>query len=542
MKLLSVLLLGVVSLVDRANDAGLHFRNSCGDPDKRFIYETLGAGVAFLDYDMDGDLDIYLVNGGPALDVEGLPNKLFRNDGAGRYRDVTEESGTGDVGFGVAVAVSDVNADGAPDLFVANNGPDVLFLNRGDGTFLSAGTSVLPPDDLMAGGAAFGDYDRDGWPDLYVSSYVERAAFQQGGAGAEWCNWRGIPVGCGPRGLAAAPDRLYRNRRGRFADVSEAAGIASADSAYGLGILFQDLDDDGQPDIYVANDSVPNFLFINNGDGTFTEDALARAVAYSGEGLEQAGMGVDAGDVNGDGHPDAVVTNFSHDHTTLYVNQGRGFFVDASYRLGIAKSSYFALSWGTRFVDLDADGALDLFVANGHIYPQVDEQVPECSYAEPNHVFLNDGSGSFRLDGGAGLPSYSSRGAASGDYDDDGRVDIVVNNIDGPPELLHNETEDAGAALLVQLVGARSSRDGTGATVTVTAGVRVQTTEVSSAGSYASANDTRVHFGLGRETTVTAIEVQWPSGERDLVPSIPANSLVVIKEGRGRVSSRPLRR
>ena len=541
MEALSLLLLAALSLVDRAEQAGLEFRNMCGEPDKRFIYETLGAGAAFFDYDMDGDLDIYLVNGAPSLVVEGPPNKLFRNDGEGLFDDVTEASGTGDSGFGVAVAVSDVNADGAPDLYVANNGPDVLFLNRGDGTFLPAGPDVLPSDNLMAGGAAFGDYDRDGWPDLYVSSYVEPSAFQEGGEGAKWCDWRGIRVGCGPRSLPAAPDRLYRNRHGRLEDVSASSGIASAERSYGLGILFQDLDDDGLADIYVANDSVPNFLFINNGDGTFIEDALTRAVGYSGEGLEQAGMGVDAGDIDGDGHPDTVVTNFSHDHTTLYWNQGQGFFTDASYRLGVAKNSYFALSWGTRFVDLDADGALDLFIANGHIYPQVDDVVPECRYAEPNHVFLNDGSGRFQLQEGLGLPSYSSRGAASGDYDNDGRVDILVNNIDARPELLHNETEDSGASVLVQLVGEKSSRDGTGAMVIVTTGDRVQKREVSSAGSYASANDVRLHFGLGNETTITAIEVQWPSGERDHIPSAPAASILVIKEGRGLVALRPFR-
>ena len=541
MEALPLLLLAALSLVDRAEEAGLQFRNICGQPDKRFIYETLGAGAAFLDYDMDGDLDIYLVNGAPSLDGEGPPNKLFRNDGDGLFRDATDESGTGDRGFGVAVAVSDVNADGAPDVYVANNGPDVLFLNRGDGTFLRAGPDVLPSDDLMAGGAAFGDYDRDGWPDLYVSSYVEPSAFQEGGEGAKWCNWRGIRVGCGPRDLPAAPDRLYRNRHGRLEDVSESSAVASAERSYGLGILFQDLDDDGFADIYVANDSVPNFLFINNGDGTFIEDALTRALGYSGEGLEQAGMGVDAGDIDGDGHPDIVVTNFSHDHTTLYWNQGQGFFADASYRLGVAKSSYFALSWGTRFVDLDADGALDLFIANGHIYPQVDDVVPECRYAEPNHVFLNDGSGKFQLQEGLGLPSYSSRGAASGDYDNDGRVDILVNNIDAPPELLHNETEDSGASVLVQLVGEKSSRDGTGALVIVTTGDRVQKREVSSAGSYASANDVRLHFGLGSETTITAIEVQWPSGERDRISSAPAASILVFKEGRGLVALMPIR-
>lgn len=531
---MTLLALATVTLVDRADEAGLDFESVCGSRDKLFIYETLGSGAAFLDYDQDGDLDIYLVNGAETLSAPGPPNRLYRNDGSGAFNDVTEASGTGDTGFGVAVAVADIDRDGHPDLFVANNGPDVLFVNRGDGTFRRTELD----DNLMAGGAAFGDYDSDGWPDLYVSSYVERAAFESGGPGRELCNWKGLRVGCGPRGLPGAPDRLYRNEHGRFRDTSESVGITSPVPSYGLGVLFQDLSSDHRPDIYVANDSRPNFLFILQDDGTFADEGLMRGVAYSGEAMAQAGMGVDAADLDGDGEPEIVVTNFSHDHTTLYSNLGRGFFIDVSYPRGIGKETYRPLSWGARFVDLNADGALDLFLAHGHIYPAVDGNVEDTSYAEPNQVFVNDGAGRFHLQPASEAPPLSSRGVASGDYDEDGRIDLLVTSIDGPVELLHNETEHATNTLVVQLVGTSATREGLGATVTVEASGLRQVREVSSAGSYASASDSRLHFGLGHAGAIDFVEVRWPSGARERIDSPPRRSLLVIKQGTGLVATR----
>jgi hypothetical protein len=533
---LTLLLLASIVLVDRAGSAGVRFVNVFGGAEKRLIYETLGSGAAFFDFDSDSDLDVYLVSGSKGLDAPGPTDRLYRNEGDGTFRDVTAESGVSEEAFGVAVAAADVDADGDADLFVANNGADVLLVNQGDGTF----RPISIEDDLMAGGAGFGDYDADGLPDLYVSSYVDRSAFREGGKGLELCNWKGLSVGCGPAGLPASPDRLYRNEGGRFRDVSASSGILAVDPSYGLGVLFRDLNGDGRSDIYVANDGRPHFLFVNQGDGKFLEEGLMRGAAYSGDGREQAGMGVDAGDIDADGDPDLVVTNFSHDHTTLYENLGAGFFADASYRRGIGAATYFPLSWGVQFLDLDADGALDLYIAHGHIYPAVERVAPETRYAEPDQVFRNDGTGRFELlkwD----APPGSSRGAASGDYDGDGRVDLLVTNIDGPAQLLHNETADGGAALVAELAGVRSSREGLGAKVTIETSAGPMSQEVSTSGSHASARDPKLHFGLGQER-VLSVEVVWPSGIRDRIDVPQISSILVIKEGVGLLAARPFER
>jgi hypothetical protein len=533
---LSFLVVASIVLVDRSEGAGIRFQNLFGGPEKRFVYETLGSGGAFVDYDEDGLLDVYLVNGAPDLVSPGPGSRLYRNRGDGRFEDVTEKSGAGDDGFGVAIAVADLEADGDSDLFVATNGSDVLFVNQGDGTF----QKLRIDDGLMAGGAAFGDYDADGLPDLYVSNYVERSAFEKGGKGFELCNWKGLRVGCGPAGLPASPDRLYHNDGGRLRDASEETGVAAVEPSYGLGVLFSDLDLDGRSDIFVANDGRPHYLFRNRGDGTFSEEGLMRGASYSGDGREQAGMGVDAADIDFDSDPDLIVTNFSHDHTTLYENLGAGFFTDASYKRGIGKDTYFPLSWGVRFVDLDADSDLDLYIAHGHIYPAVDRVAPETSYAEPDQVFRNDGTGHFALDPWASA-RRSSRGLASGDYDNDGKIDLLVTNIDGPAELLHNETEPSGAGILVKLVGSRSTREGLGAMVTVETSSTRQRREARTSGSHASAQDSRLHFGLGTEL-VRAVEVQWPSGVRDRVEhpkwakGAEGALLLTIKEGVGLVA------
>ncbi len=528
--MLSVLAATAIVLVDRSEAAGIRFQNLFGGADKRFIYETVGSGGAFVDFDEDGFLDVYLVNGAPDLESPGPGSRLYRNRGDGRFEDVTEKSGAGDDGFGVAIAVADLEADGDSDLFLATYGSDLLLLNQGDGTF----RKLRMGDDSMAGGAAFGDYDADGLPDLYVSSYVEKSAFEKGGRGLELCNWKGLEVGCGPAGLPAASDRLYHNEGGRLRDASAATRIDVVEPSYGLGVLFSDLDQDGRSDIFVANDGKPHFLFLNRGDGTFAEEGLIRGAAYSGDGREQAGMGVDAADIDSDSDLDLVVTNFSHDHTTLYENLGAGFFTDASYKRGIGKDTYFPLSWGVRFVDLDADSDLDLYVAHGHIYPEVDRVAPETSYAEPDQVYVNDGKGGFSLSSWASA-RLSSRGLSAGDYDNDGRMDLLVTHIDGPVELLHNETEPSGAPLLVKLVGSPSTREGLGAMVTVETSTGVQKREAGTSGSHASAQDSRVHFGLGRGRALS-IEVRWPSGARDRVVPPEGALLLAIKEGVGLVS------
>jgi hypothetical protein len=527
---LSAFVVAAIALVDRSEAAGIRFQNLFGSADKRFIYETLGSGGTFVDYDDDGLLDVYLVNGAPDLESPGPGSRLYRNRGEGRFEDVTEKSGASDDSFGVALAVADLEADGDSDLFIATNGPDVLLVNQGDGTF----QKLRMDDNLMAGGAAFGDYDADGLPDLYLSNYVESAAFEKGGKGFDLCDWKGLEVGCGPAGLPASPDRLYHNEAGRLRDASEQTGIAAVEPSYGLGVLFSDLDLDGRSDIFVANDGRPHYLFRNRGDGTFSEEGLMRGASYSGDGREQAGMGVDAADIDFDSDLDLIVTTFSHDHTTLYENLGRGFFTDASYKRGIGKDTYFPLSWGVRFVDLDSDSDLDLYIAQGHIYPAVDRVAPETSYAEPDQVFRNDGTGHFALDPWASA-RRSSRGLSSGDYDNDGRVDLLVTNIDGPAELLHNETAPSGGALLVKLIGSRSTREGLGAIVTVETSATRQRREARTSGSHASAQDSRLHFGLGNEA-VRTIEVHWPSGTSDRVEPQEGALLLVIKEGVGLVA------
>ncbi len=527
---LSALLSAAIVLVDRSEEAGILFQNVFGGADKRLIYETLGSGGAFVDYDEDGFVDVYLANGAPDLVSRGPGSRLYRNRGDGRFQDVTESSGAGDDGFGVAVAVADVEADGDSDLFLAMNGSDVLLLNQGDGTF----RKLRMDDDGMAGGAAFGDYDADGLPDLYVSNYVESAAFEKGGRGLELCNWKGLRVGCGPAGLPASPDRLYRNDGGRLRDASAETGITAVEPSYGLGVLFSDLDSDGSLDIFVANDGRPHHLFMNEGDGTFSEEGLMRGASYSGDGREQAGMGVDASDIDGDADLDLIVTNFSHDHTTLYENLGAGFFTDASYRRGIGKDTYFPLSWGVRFVDLDSDSDVDLYVAHGHIYPDVDRVAPETSYAQPDQLFRNDAKGMFTLEP---FPSSrrSSRGLSAGDYDNDGRIDLLVTNIDGPAELLRNETEPSGAGLLVDLVGTSSTREGLGAMVTVETSSGSQRREVKTSGGHASAQDSRVHFGLANASP-RAVVVEWPSGTRERIQPPEGALLLTIKEGIGLVA------
>jgi len=536
---------GSAKLVERTDEAGISYQNVCGAVEKIYIYETIGAGSAFFDYDADGDMDVYFVNGARSVPEPGPPNQLYRNEGGGKFREVTAESGAGDTGFGVAVAAADIDADGDIDLFLANNGPDVLLINQGDGTFRRGGPEYGIADNNMAGGTAFGDYDRDGLPDLYVSNYVDAAEFVEGGRGGAYCKWKGMTVGCGPRGLTGDPDRFYRNVEGRFEEVSRNVGITLSEASYGLGVLFVDLTADGLSDIYVANDSLANFFYVNVGDDTFSEEGLMRGVGYSGDGLEQAGMGVDAADVDGDGDYDLVVSNFSHDHTSLYLNRGNGFFTDVSYPSGIGKSTYFPLTWGARFVDLDSDAAVDLVLVNGHIYPNVAELAPETAYKAPNLVFMNQGDGTFREAPevlGDGSEQYSSRGLASGDYDNDGRVDLLVTSIDGPAQLLHNESSSPGRSVLIHLVGVESSRDGQGATVRIKTGETVQVREVTPTGGYASVNDIRMHFGLGAAERIDSVEIQWPSGNRDLVDAPPISSILVIKQGVGLLAVQPLHR
>ncbi|MBI4482503.1 MAG: CRTAC1 family protein [Acidobacteria bacterium] len=531
--------------VDVAHRAGLHFRHSGGYPEKRYVMEETSGGVAFLDYDNDGWLDVYLVNGFAPESYKsgkGLPNKLFRNKGDGTFEDVTAVAGVGDTGWGMGVCVGDYDNDGWIDLYVTNLGPNVLYRNNRNGTFTDVTTKAGVGDPRFSLGAAFADYDRDGDLDLFVANYVEVDLKNLPAPGSsKFCLYRGIQVACGPRGLKGAGDSLYRNNGdGTFSDVSRVAGVADPPGYYGMGVVWGDYDEDGDPDLYVANDSTPNYLYKNNGDGTFNEIGLLSGVAVNEDGREQASMGVDFGDYDGDGRLDIYVTNFADDTNTLYRNLGNDFFADTTFQAGLGEPTWRYLGWGTKFFDYDQDGRPDLFIANGHVFPQVDSYELGTRYRQRNQLFRNvDGK---RFDevsakAGPGLAvENSSRGAAFGDFDNDGDVDIVINNMDDTPTLLRNDGGNQQSWILVRLVGnpARgSNRNAVGARVRVEAGTLSLLEEVKSGASYISQNDFRLHFGLGTHDRVRKLHVRWPSGRVQTFDDVEARRLVVIDEEKG---------
>ena len=530
-----------ITLVDVAAQAGVTLLNVSGGLSKDYIVEINGNGAAFFDYDNDDDLDLLVVNGS-TLDTfkqGGSPMVvLYENDGRGAFDDVTPGRGLDTLGWGMGTCAADYDNDGFQDVYVTAFGPNVLFRNNGDDTFADVTPTAGVGDAHWGSNCAFGDYDRDGYVDLYVANYLTFDDEQVPKRGdASGCRYLGIEVACGPVGLPGEPDTLYRNNGdGTFTDVTEAAGVHGPDY-YGFGVVFADLNDDGWPDIYVANDSEPNFLFSNNGDGTFSEDGLVAGVALSATGREQAGMGVDAGDYDGNGRLDLIVTHFSGDYTTLYENSDAGFFSDVSSAAGIAPPTLPYLGWGVGLVDIDNDGLLDIFVANGHVVPEVDQQGLTTTYLQRNQLFHNQGDTRFRdvTDevGGGLLVEKSTRGAAFGDYDNDGDIDVLLINLNDRPTLLRNDTAGGRHWVTLRLAGTESNRDGIGAKVTVEAGGRTQTAEVRSGSSYLSHNDMRVHFGLGGSNRVTKLEIRWPSGLVETVAALPADRFYVAREGQG---------
>jgi len=511
--------------VDVAAERGIRHHSVSGSPGKETILDTLGTGACWLDYDGDADLDLFLVNGARLKPVAGEPqplDALFRND-RGRFVEVTSEAGLADPRWGVGCAVGDFDADGDPDIFVTQYGPDALYRNNGNGTFTDVAAAAGVADPRWGTGAGFADYDGDGWLDLYVAHYLEfdPASAPTHGSTAN-CNFRGVPVMCGPRGLPGTADVLYRNNGdGTFRDTSAAAGLAPGENFYGLGVVWGDYDNDGDQDVCVANDSTPNLLYRNNGDGTFQEVGLRAGVAYSGDGREQAGMGVDFGDYDRDGWLDLFVTNFSHDWSALRRNNGDGTFTDVSFRAGLVEPTLASLGWGARFFDYDLDGDLDLFSANGHVYPEVDRHDIGTTYAQQNQLFENDGGRRFierTREAGPGLAlKHSSRAAALADFDSDGDPDILVTNIDDSPNLLEYRGA-RGHWLGLELEGAHPNLDAVGARLTLSAGGARQIREVRGGGSYLSHGDLRVVFGLGEAARVEALEVRWPDGRIQKVP------------------------
>jgi hypothetical protein len=542
-----------VNFVDIAERAGLIAKTEDGgDKTKRYIIETTGSGAAFLDFDNDGWPDIFLVNGSR---LGGFPkgqepiSHLYRNNRDGTFADVTQKAGVGLVGWGQGVCAGDYDNDGFVDLFVTFWGHDVLLHNNGDGTFTDVTRKAgLWHDDVRwSTGCSFVDYDRDGRLDLFIAHYVDLDLPHTPEPGsAATCVWKGMPVMCGPRGLKGTHSELYHNNGdGTFTDVSQASGVAKTDAYYCFTALTGDFDNDGWPDIFVSCDSTPNLLFHNNHNGTFTEIAVEAGVAFNDGGREQAGMGADTVDYDGDGWLDIIKTNFSDDTATLYRNNRDGTFSDVTSAAGLARNSQF-LGWGTLFVDVDNDGWPDIFMANGHVYPEVDSRGLGLNntFRERKLLYWNEHNGKFRdisLDAGAGITTpFNSHGVASADFDNDGAVEILVNNSHDRPSLLKNLGE-RGNWILLKLEGTKSNRDGIGARVTVRVGDpssghpsdHRQTQEVRSGGGYISQSDFRLHFGLGQATKADAIEIRWPSGLVQRFENVVGNRVVKIRENIG---------
>jgi hypothetical protein len=528
-------------LTDVAAAAGLRQPVIYGGVDrKEYIIETAGPGVAFLDYDNDGWLDILLLSGSR---LEGAPpeatNRLYRNNRDGTFTDVTEAAGLVRSGWAYSVAVADYDNDGFEDLFITYWGRNVLYHNNGDGTFtdVTAKAGLEPAGARWGAGAAFVDYDRDGFVDLFVSHYVDFRFEDTPRPGEKGtCNWKGVPVHCGPMGLPKCSHQLFRNNGdGTFRDVSAEAGITRAEKTYGMTVAAADFDGDGWPDIYVACDSTSSLLFMNNRDGTFREEGLERGAALSGDGMEQAGMGLGIGDFDLDGDLDIFKTHFADDTSILYRNDGKGYFEDFTVGSGLAVETRF-VGWGCGIVDLDNDGLPDLFVVTGNVYPELESRIPNYKYKTPRLIYRNLGGGRFEQlleEGGPGVTAeHASRGCAFGDFDNDGDVDILVMNMNEPPSLLRNDVSGDHHWLKVQLIGVESNRSAIGARVTCRYGGRIQTQEVLSQSSFYSASDKRLHFGLGREDRVS-LEVRWPRGRLERFEDVGADRLVVIREGAG---------
>jgi enediyne biosynthesis protein E4 len=524
--------------VDRAAEAGLDLVITFGSEQKRYIIERTGTGVGLSDYDGDGDLDVYLVNGSTLEPPTGDPprNRLYRNDGSGRFTDVTELAGVGDTGWGAGCLFADFDDDGDPDLFVTNFGPNVFYRNNGDGTFTEISKTAGLDDPRWGEGAAAGDLDSDGLLDLVVANH---AVFDRNAPPEQNCFWKGVRVSCGPLSHPPETHLLYRNRGDlTFEDRSQAPGLAGK-KGYGFGVVLDYLDDDDLLDIYIANDLTENFLLLNRGGWRFEDFGALSGASFVEGGRPQAGMGVDTGDFDGDGRPDIYVANFSDDYNTLYRNDGGGLFSDVTFRARLGAPTFPYLAWATRFLDVDDDGDLDLFVVNGHIWPEVDQVASGTSYAQSNQLFRNAGDGTFEdVSERAGLTEkHLGRGAAFGDVDDDGDIDAVVANMHERPSFLVNETAGEGHWLEILLVGRSSNRDGVGARVGVAVtGARGQRQTAKAGGGYLSSHDPRLHFGLGPSAIAEDVNILWPSGRKESLGDLEANRVYVVLEGLGIVA------
>ncbi len=523
-----------VPFSDRTRALGIDFRHQRGASAQKHLVETMGSGCALLDYDGDGRLDVLLINGGRTPDSPPFvprAHALYRNRGGGRLEEVTREAGLDlPAGYGMGVAVSDYDNDGDLDLYLTHFGPNRLYRNNGDGTFSDVTGRAGVAGAEWSTGAAFFDYDRDGAPDLYVVNYLD-ATFERNPP----CEMKGIRAYCHPRHFAGVPDRLYRNLGdGRFRDVSRSSGILNPEGK-GLGVVAADFDGDGWVDLYVANDSVRNVLLRNKGDGTFSDVTLLSGTGYNSQAQAEAGMGVDAADYDGDSLLDIFVTNYDLETNALYRYQGNWLFGDERWRSGLARKDRFLLGFGAGFLDFDNDGDRDLLVVNGHVVDNIERIQPDLSHPQPDQLFENRG-GRFVEHG----PFYRwssrqprvGRGAALGDIDNDGDIDVLISNCGAEPTLLINRVGARRNWIQLRLTGTDSSRDAVGTRLTLTTAEGEQSDQITGGGSYLSASDLRAHFGLGEAARVEEIRIRWPSGKEEVLKDIPANRILHVTEGR----------
>lgn len=538
------------------------FRHRSGEAAKDYIVETPSGGVAVFDYDNDGRADIYLLNGSTIAAMQGKEKApraaLYRNLGNWKFEDVTEKAGVANERWGFGVAVGDYDNDGRPDMYVGNYGVSRLYHNNGDGTFTDVAEKLGVARKGWSTGATWGDYDRDGRLDLFVPGYLDfdlndlppnpSDATKPGNVGQNFCQFRGVPVMCGPRGLKGEGDTLYHQRAdGKFEDVSVKAGVSDPEKYYGFSSVFVHADDDDLLDLLVVNDSTPKQLYINKGDGTFEESGYPSGVALNENGREQAGMGLAVGDYDADGRVDFHITNFSDDSNVLYRNEGDGNFTDITFQAGLGEPTIPFLGWGTSFLDYDNDGWPDILVANGHVYPAVDKNQWGTSFAQQMLLFRNIAKTrggkeerAFERVGAAPKSALAlaicARGLAVGDFNNDGRLDAVLNNLDSKPTLIRNVSTTAGHWLSLRLVGdvtKKSPRDATGAIAYLTTGKLRQRIDAVSGAGYASQNDSRLHFGLGTATKVDKLEIKWPDGTLETFEVAGVDQVLTITEGKG---------
>ena len=533
-------------------EAGIQFRHFNGATGEKHLVETMGGGVAFFDYDNDGHLDIYFVNGAPLAvggvsNPDALPlavggvsnpdalqptNRLYRNNGDGTFSDTTHRAGVGDTGYGIGCCVADYNNDGNSDLFVTNYAQNILYRNNGDGTFTDVTTDAgIVGEPRFSTGCGFADYDNDGWLDLVVVNYVSVNLNT-----APDCSQAGIPAYCRPEDFAPEPDVLYRNNGdGTFTDVTEDAGISSL--GRGLGAIWTDVDNDNRLDLYIANDREPNFLYRNNGDNTFTELGELHGIARNEHGDVESSMGIDTADYDNDGDFDVILTHYQAETNTLYQNDGNGIFWDITAQSRLSEPTLLPLAWGTGFADFDNDGWLDLFFANGHLHDNIEALEEIGVYKQQNQLFRNRGDGIYTdvsdLSGEGMLIEKASRGAVFGDYDNDGDLDVLVTNINDTPDLLRNDMPPDSHWIGIKLVGEKSNRDGIGAKVTLQHGNTRLLREIKSGTSYLSQNPHRLFVGLGTTDHVDRVVVRWQSGMQDIIEDVKGNQWLTIQEGTG---------